>query len=98
MFDPEAVDDPDRFALGRRLRFNRPFTTPDWRYSSPNEQGPGIYLLFGGGEHWCLGDQMAVAEMASMAISLLTRLRNLSIRRGVRYDGSAAASFQVQHT
>ena len=97
MFDPEAVDHPDHFGLGRSLRFNDRFATDDWRYGSRHETGAGIYFVFGGGEHWCLGDQMAVAEMAAMAIALLNRLRQPRLARGLRYDGSAAASLLIGH-
>jgi cytochrome P450 len=95
MFDPEAVDDPEHFGVYRNLQFNKDFATDNWDYGSPRDDSPGIYLLFGGGEHWCLGDQMAVAEMAAMGSALLNRLPNPRVVRPLRYDGSAAASLLI---
>ena len=105
MFDPEAVADAERFGFGRNLQFNSRSATQDWNYGTfPADGGPGDYVIFGGGEHWCLGDQMAVAEMASMGVALLNRLhaplagsqaRTPYVARGLRYDGSAVASLLV---
>lgn len=97
MFDPEAVEEPDRFGFARDLQLNAEVSTPDWRYGTRPDGGPGVYMLFGGGEHWCLGDQMAVAELASMGVALLTRLDNPRPTGWLRYDGSAAASLLVEH-
>ncbi|HEX9433170.1 MAG TPA: cytochrome P450 [Burkholderiales bacterium] len=106
MFDPQAVTDPERFGFARNIQLNsRTSTMPDWDYGSRSDGSPGHYVLFGGGEHWCLGDQMAICEMASMAVALLNRLReplpgSQQPRRpyraqGLSYDGSAAESLLV---
>lgn len=97
MFDPLAVEDPERFGFGRDLQLNQQTSTPDWRYGSRPDGTPGVYMLFGGGEHWCLGDQMAVAEMSAMAIALLRNLPNPRSVGALGYDGSAAARFLVSH-
>jgi cytochrome P450 len=97
MFDPEALEDPEAFSDERNLQINPASITPGWEYGSPPDGTPGHYLLFGGGDHWCLGEQMAIAEMASMAVALLNRLPNPRIERRLRYDGSAAASLLVRH-
>lgn len=103
MFDPEAVPDPERFGFARNLQLNQLTSTrPDWDYGSPSDGTPGSYVIFGGGEHWCMGDQMAICEMASMAVALLNKLcapaspggpRRRPYRADkVRYDNSAAES------
>lgn len=99
MFDPEAVEDPERFGYVRRIDLNRNSATPTWDYGSPPAADPAVYLVFGAGEHWCLGDQMALAELGSMGTALLGRggLRNARLARGLRYDGSAVASLLVRH-
>jgi cytochrome P450 len=97
MFDPEAVEEPERFGFVRDLQLNPDISTPDWRYGSPPDGTPGVYMLFGGGVHWCFGDQMAVAEMAGVAIALLRRFENPRAVGRLRYDGSAAASLRVAH-
>lgn len=106
MFDPEAVPDPERFGFARNIQLNqRTSTTPDWDYGSPSDGTPGSYVIFGGGEHWCMGDQMAICEMASMAVALLNRLCDPAVPGGprrrpyradkLRYDNSAAESLIV---
>lgn len=106
MFDPEAVPDPERFGFARNIQLNqRTSTTPDWDYGSPSDNTPGSYVIFGGGEHWCMGDQMAICEMASMAVALLNRLCDPLVPGGAarrpyraaypRYDNSAAESLLV---
>jgi cytochrome P450 len=95
MFDPEAVEEPDRFGYARDLQLNPLVAADDWRYGSRPNDTLGSYMLFGGGEHWCLGDQLAMAEMAAMASALLTRLPGARPLGNVRYDGSAAASLQI---
>ena len=97
MFDPEAVEEPERFGFARDLQLNPETSTLDWRYGTRPDGSPGVYMLFGGGEHWCLGDQMAVAELASMGVALLTRLDNPRPTGSLRYDGSAVASLLVEH-
>jgi cytochrome P450 len=97
MFDPLVVEEPERFGFGRDLQLNEQISTPDWRYGSRPDGTPGVYMLFGGGEHWCFGDQMAVAEMAGMAIALLRRLDNPRRTGALGYDGSAAAHFRLAH-
>ena len=103
MFDPQAVPDPERFGFARNLQLNQLTSTrPDWDYGSPSDGTPGSYVIFGGGEHWCMGDQMAICEMASMAVALLNRLSEPAVPGGprrrpyradkVRYDNSAAES------
>ncbi len=104
MFDPELVADPERFGFARNIQLNPTGSTANWEYGSDSDDTPGDYVLFGGGEHWCLGEQMAIAEMASMAVGLLNRLcaplpggapRRPYRDRGLRYDGSGAASLLV---
>lgn len=97
MFDPAAVDEPDQFRPGRDLTLNSRFATPDWRFGAPPGSGPGAYLLFGGGEHWCPGDQMAVAELTSIGMVLLQELDAPRIHRKIAYDGPAVASLLVAH-
>jgi len=99
MFDPEAVDQPDRFSNARNLQLNRNFAADNWRYGSKRDGTPGDYMIFGGGDHWCLGDQMAIGEMASMAIALLGKLNNprRPCYSSLRYDGSAVRSLRVWH-
>lgn len=106
MFDPEAVTDPERFGFTRNIQLNpRTATAPDWEYGSRSDATPGDYVLFGGGEHWCMGEQMAICEMASMAVPLLNRLCEPAVPGGpprrpyradqLRYDNSAAESLLV---
>ena len=65
MFDPEVVTDPERFGFARNIQLNSRTSTMNWEYGTRSDGTPGDYVLFGGGEHWCLGDQMAICEMAS---------------------------------
>ena len=106
MFDPEAVTDPERFGFARNIQLNpRTATAPDWDYGSRSDATPGDYVLFGGGEHWCMGEQMAICEMASMGVALLNRLCEPAVPGGprrrpyradqLRYDNSAAESLLV---
>ncbi|HYL91398.1 MAG TPA: cytochrome P450 [Burkholderiales bacterium] len=106
MFDPNAVIEPERFGFARNIQLNsRTSTMPDWDYGSRSDGTPGDYVIFGGGEHWCMGDQMAICEMASMAVALLNRLCEPTVPRGarrrpyrvdqLRYDNSAAESLLV---
>lgn len=97
MFDPEVIDEPESFGYARDLQLNQEISTRDWRYGSHPDGSPGVYMLFGGGVHWCFGDQMAVAEMAGMAIALLRRLENPRVVGKLRYDGSAVASLRVAY-
>ena len=76
-------------------------TNPAWRSTAGDGAGTwqasrSPYLLFGGGTHWCIGDQMALNELATMALELL-RLPQLRIARRLRYDGLAAASLLVEY-
>jgi cytochrome P450 len=105
MFDPQAVPDPERFGFARNIQLNSITSTrPDWDYGSPSDGTPGDYVIFGGGEHWCMGDQMAICEMASMGVALLNwlcqpvaggaRRRPYRVSQ-LRYDNSAAESLLV---
>ena len=96
MFDPDALEDPNAFGFGRDLQLNPRFAAGS-DYGSPEDRTPGIYFLFGGGTHWCLGEQMAIAEMGAMGVALLRALRNPSLARGLQYDGSAVASLLIRH-
>ena len=92
LFDPEAVPEPDRFLAGRSPRLNAQFRSAGDRYGVA--QG-GVDLLFGGGQHRCLGDEIALAVITSMAIPLLAENPQRGERR-IRYDGAAAARFEVE--
>ncbi len=105
MFDPAVVSDPERFSFGRNIQLNSRTSTENWEYGSRSDGSPGDYVLFGGGEHWCMGDQMAICEMASMGVALLNRLcaplppngapRRPYLAGALQYDGSAAEALLV---
>lgn len=93
MFDESAVREPDRFGYGRRFALNRGWAARPDAYGQGNGAA-GPYLLFGTGMHWCIGDEIAIAEMTAMATALLARGDPRLVRR-LRYDGPAVASLIV---
>jgi cytochrome P450 len=91
LFDPEAVPEPDRFLRRRSPRLNEKFRSAGDRYGVAEG---GVDLLFGGGMHRCLGDEIGLSVLASMAAVVLGANPRLLSRR-IRYDGAAAARFEV---
>lgn len=96
LFDPKAVREPGRFGYGRALELNPGWSTAGGRYGGPANSGRGADLLFGGGTHRCIGDQMALAELAAMGMAVL-ELPRLRIGRPLRYDGPAVKSLVVEY-
>lgn len=95
LFDPKAVREPGRFVYGRALELNPGWSTAGGRYGGPANSGPGADLLFGGGTHRCIGDQMALAELAAMGMAVL-KLPEPLIVGPLRYDGPAVKSLVVE--
>lgn len=95
LFDPVAIDNPERFDCGRTLELNPAWITRGTRYGGPANSGRGASLIFSGGTHWCIGDEMALAELAAMAMAVL-KLPNPRAAGPLRRDWSAVESLVVE--
>ena len=98
LFDPVVIDNPERYSYARTLELNSDWITRKGAggYGGSANSGRGAGLIFSGGTHWCIGDEMALAELAAMGIAILS-LPEPRIAGSLRHDWSAVESLIVEY-